>query len=185
MKRLLTQKQERFTLNLFKGMSQREAYIQAGYSSNYKPAALDVNACKMANTAKVLLRLGELNQKAEDASVMSKIERKQRLSEIGRAEIPDFIIEDGIKVNKDSSNVGAVAEITTKTKVFRKNGEPINITTLKLHSPMTAIDLLNKMDKLYDADGAVNIDNRILNIYVNSEKAKDLTERLLAGERTE
>jgi len=48
-----------------------------------------------------------------------------------------------------------------------------------------AIDTLNKMDKVYEADGGVTIDNRTINIYVNSDKAKELTQRLIGGERTE
>ncbi len=81
---MLTQKQETFCLNLFKGMSQREAWIQAGYSSKYSPAVIDVNACRMANTNKIKLRLGELNQKTEDKSVATVLERKQKLTEIIR-----------------------------------------------------------------------------------------------------
>lgn len=44
---------------------------------------------------------------------------------------------------------------------------------------------LNKMEGVYGADGAVIIDNRVLNINVISEKGKDLTKRLVEGERTE
>ncbi len=47
-----------------------------------------------------------------------------------------------------------------------------------------AIDLLNKMEKIY-SENVVNVDNRTLNIIVNSEKAKELTEKLIKGERTE
>ena len=43
-KNKLTPKQERFALNLFKGLSQREAYIQAGYSSKQLPSTLDRNS---------------------------------------------------------------------------------------------------------------------------------------------
>ena len=46
------------------------------------------------------------------------------------------------------------------------------------------MDILNKMDKLYTEEGGTTINNQIVNINVLSEKSKDLTERLLAGERT-
>ena len=58
------------------------------------------------------------------------------------------------------------------------------VTKIKLHNPSQAIDLLNKMDKIY-SDNVVNVDNRTLNIIVNSDKAKELTEKLIEGERTE
>ena len=145
----LTQRQEAFTLNLFKGLTQRESWIQAGYSSNYALSNVDRNACVMANTTKIKQRLEELRVEARTADVADFQERQRILSEITRATIPDYVTEEGIKVNKQSPNVRAVSEITTRTKIFRRNGEPVNITNLKLHNPISAIDLLNKMDGLY------------------------------------
>ncbi len=180
----LTQKQETFCLNLFRGLSHHEAYVQAGYSSKQLPATLDRHAFDLVNNSKVVARLAELRQKAEDASVATVLERKQRLTEILRATIPDFVTEDGIKVERKSPNIGAVSEITTKTKVYRKTGEAVNIINLKLHSPIQAADLLNKMDKIYSEGGTVNIDNRKYEVFVISEKAKQLTDRILIGEGT-
>ena len=48
---------------------------------------------------------------------------------------------------------------------------------------ISAIAELNKMEKVY-AEGVL-IDNRTLNIIVNSKKAKELTEKLIEGEGTE
>jgi hypothetical protein len=137
------------------------------------------------NSAVVQARIKELKQKSEDASVMNLLERKRRLSDIARAVIPDFVGDDGIKVTKDSPNVGAVAEITTRTKVYRKGGEPVTITDIKLHNPIPAIQELNKMDKVYAVEGQVNIDNRKIEIFVVSERAKELTEAIMQGARTE
>ncbi len=180
----LTQKQETFCLYLFQGVPQREAWGKAGYSTKYALPVIDVNASRLANSTKIKLRLAELRQKAEDASVANVLERKQRLTEILRATIPDFVTEDGIKVERKSPNIGAVSEITTKTKVYRKTGEAVNIINLKLHSPIQAADLLNKMDKIYSEGGTVNIDNRKYEVFVISEKAKQLTDRILIGEGT-
>lgn len=180
----LTQKQETFTQNLFKGMSQRDAWIQAGYSSSYASAIIDTNACKLANSNKIQLRWGELQKKAEDALIATVKERKQILSGIARANIPDYINDAGIKVEKESPNVGAVSEITTKTKIYRKGTEPINITNLKLHNPIPAIAELNKMEKIYSEGTTLNIDNRKVEIIVSSDTAKKLTEAILNGEGT-
>ena len=83
----LTQKQENFTLNLFKGMTQREAYTNAGYSSGYAIEVLDTNASVLANSNKILLRLKELRGQTEDDTVLTVLQRKQRLTEITKKDI--------------------------------------------------------------------------------------------------
>ncbi len=157
MRKTLTTKQERFARLIFEGMRQREAYIQAGYSHCYALCVVDAAASRLANSVKVLGKLQELQKAADDASVATIIERKQILSEIARATVPDFITEEGIKVDEQSRNVHAISEITSRAKAFRKTGEVINITNLKLHSPTQAIDLLNKMDRLYSEGTHVNV----------------------------
>jgi len=90
---VLTQKQETFCLNLFQGMSQRDAYIAAGYSPRQSPATIDRHACDLAKTDKILARTEELRQAAEDASVATVLERKQVLTEIVRGRFADFFAE--------------------------------------------------------------------------------------------
>ena len=180
MKNGLTQKQETFCLKYFELGSAREAALIAGYSPRTVDAIASINLTKV----KVIERLLELRKVAEDATIATVVERKQRLTEILRADIPDFVNEGGIKVEKQSPNVGAVSEITTRTKVFRKGGEPVVITNLKLHSPIQAIGELNKMEKIYDENKVV-IDNRSVTINVTSDKGKDLAKRLIEGEGTE
>jgi len=85
-------------------------------------------------------------------------ERKERLSELSRANIPDFISDEGIKVSKESPNVGAVSEITSVTRVLRKGGEPVVITKLKLHNPITAIAELNKMEGEYPPSNVLKLE---------------------------
>jgi phage terminase small subunit len=142
--RRLTQKQDRFCWKYLELPSVTDAMIAAGYSPKYACQ----NSAHVLNSAVVQTRIQELKQKAEDDSVMNLLERKRRLSEIARAVIPDFVGDDGIKVTKDIPNVAAVEEITTRTKLYRKGSEPVVITNLKLHNPIPAIDLLNKMDKI-------------------------------------
>ena len=184
MANLLTQKQEKFCLNLFAGMSQREAWLNAGYSKNMAVATIDSKACTLAVNGKVRVRLAELRKKAEDASIMSVIERKQRLSEIARAAAPDFQDEGGgINVKKGMPNVAAVSEVTTKSKYNRKNMEPVVITSLKLHNPIQAIAELNKMEKIYSEAPAGSVTNNTqYNIYVIDSETKDLLSQV--GERT-
>ena len=137
-----------------------QAMIQAGYSPKYAFS----NTTHVFDKPWMQARIKELRQKIEDESVMNALERRQKLSEIARAVIPDFVGDDGIKVTKDIPNVAAVEEITTKTKFYRKGGEPVIITNLKLHSPISAIQELNKMDKLYSDGHVFNLNQNIQNV---------------------
>lgn len=150
---LKNQRQERFCLEYFKSGNAAASAVKAGYSVK----AVRQVSSRLLTFANIQKRLGELRKKAEAASIMTVVERKQRLSEIGRAKIPDFVGEDGITVSKDSPNAGAVAEVTTRTKLFRKTGEAINITNLKLHSPIQAINELNKMEGVYTDQVNINV----------------------------
>ena len=181
----LTRRQEIFCLKYYELDNASEAARLAGYS----PKTAGTNVPQLLKKPLVQERLTELREleaevirKIENDVVMGVLERKQRLTEIARASIPDFVTEAGIKVGRDSIHVGAVQEITTKTKVYKRTGEPVIITNLKLHPPIPAIQELNKMDKLY-SDGYQ--DNRVIkqfNIYVIDNEARDLIGQV--GERT-
>jgi phage terminase small subunit len=148
-----SQKQEKFALNLFSGMSQREAYKKAGYSTNFAVAIVDSNACRLAKSNKVLARLKELNAKAENGRIMSVLERKERLSEIARTNLTQFMElgQDGSWVNlgAETPNTAAIQEIHSRTEYDDNGSKPTVYTSIKLHDPLKAIDLLNKMDGAY------------------------------------
>ena len=135
-------------------MPQREAYIQAGYSTNYSLAIIDTNACNLAKSNKVLLRLQELRSKVEKDKVMPVQERMERLSEIARARLTDYQEAglDGagyISITKDSPNTAAIQGIESATKFDEEGNTGTLFTKIKLHNPMQALDLLNKMDGAY------------------------------------
>ncbi len=182
----LTQKQETFTQNIFKGMTQREAWIQAGYSSNYALAIIDVHACQLANKDKVKVRYNELQQKAEDESIATVIERKQILTEIARGRVGS-LLDDNQRIKQGEHLDASIQEVDTfDVKIGKgENAKLAQITKIKLHNPIPAVDLLNKMEKIYSDGATVNVDNRTVNINVSSEKAKSLTQRLIEGERTD
>lgn len=138
---LKNSRHEKFALALFKGMSRQAALVEAGY----KESKIRSTASRLATNSNILDRILELHQEAESDGIMTVRQRKERLSEIARANIPDFITEDGIKVAKDSPNVGAVSEITSVTKLFHKGSQPVVITKLKLHPSVPPIAELNKM----------------------------------------
>ncbi len=142
---LQNKRHEKFALNVLKGMSLHDAALDASYSAK----TVDQTASRLFRNVKIVQRILELGKMAESDGIMSVRERKEKLSEIGRGSLPDFMTPEGIKVTKDSPNVGAVSELTTVTRVFRKSGDPVVITKVKTHPPVPAIDLLNKMDRIY------------------------------------
>jgi len=184
--RRLTQKQETFTLLIFQGLSQRAAWGKAGYSTKYAPEIVDQNASRLANSSKVQARLIELRQKTEDASVMGVQERKQRLTEIARARLTDFMEmgQDGTWVNigPEVPMTGAIQEMSSRTEYDDDGAKPTVHTKVKLHSPISAIDLMNKMDRIYADGPQVNVDNRRVEIHVYDRETKALVQRLIDGE---
>ena len=175
----LTQKQENFTLNLFQGMSQREAYVQAGYSDKGLPNAIDVHASELAKNSKVTVRLSQLREKAESDKIMTVKERKERLSEISRGRLTDYQESgmDGgwISIGPESPNTAALSEITSTTKYDENGASPTLITKVKLHNPVVAIAELNKMEKVYNDGTIVNV-----GVIVN-RKAEELTDEELVS----
>ena len=169
----LTQRQETFCLKYFEVGNATEAALIAGYAPKY----CATNTDKLLKNTKIKARLEELRQKAEDATVATVLERKQILTEIARGRFADFMKN----LTPEKLNSAALQEI----KVVSHGGDdPTKTTTIKLHNPINAIAELNKMERIYEAEGSVIIDNRTLIINVTSEKGKKLTERLIQGERT-
>ena len=182
----LTQKQEAFCLNYVKLGNATESAIKAGYSPKTSNEIAAQNLAKLSIQA----RLAELRKKTEDSTIMDVKERKQRLTEIARARLTDFMEmgADGswVNVGPESQYPGAVQELHSRTEYDDDSDKSTVYTSVKLHDPMKAIDLLNKMDGIYKPEGAqVNIDNRRVEINVISPEARQLTEAILLGARTE
>lgn len=117
MNRPLTQKQENFTLNILKGMTQREAWIQAGYSSNYALPLVDIHACALARKDKIKIRLSELRESAASPAKMQIAEREERLSFIAREN------NDGKFGFQRQPNITAIQELNKMDNIY----EPIKV----------------------------------------------------------
>lgn len=180
MKRLLTVKQEKFVQNLFYGMNQAKAYTEAGYTCT-SLASITSNACRLAKNVYVLQYLQTLRDKAEAAKVMSVKERKERLTEIAKARLTDFMElgQDGSWVNlgPEVQGTAAIQEIHSRTEYDDDGAKPTVHTSVKLHDPMKAIDLLNKMDRLYYEENK----DKSINVTVVNITAKELTDDQLAS----
>ena len=184
MKTRLTQKQEVFCLKYFESGNAAEAARLA----NYSPQTADVIGRENLRKLTIQARLRELREKAgltEDVSIASVHERKQILTVIGRARLTDFMTAgaDGswVDIGPENPNSRALQEITSRTEYDDKSADAAVITKIRLHDPVRAIDLLNKMDKIYQDGATVNIDNRHLEIIVRSENTKELLEEIAQG----
>jgi len=183
--RLLTRKQEQFCLKYLEMGNGAEAVKQAGYS----PKWVSRHLRDLLASPRIQARLKELKEKVgsdESLGVMSTQERKIRLSQIARAAITDFMEmgQDGAWVNigPETKMGGAIEELRSKTEYDDNGAHPTIYTSVKLHDPMKAIDLLNKMDKLYSDGTSLNIDNRKIEITVYDQATKQLVERIISGE---
>ncbi len=95
---------ERFCLELMTGCSQREAAMRAGYTPHDGGGFTN----RLMKKPDVQTRLKELQTAAASARVMSVVERKERLSEIGREK------EDV----KPSDAISAIAELNKMESVY-------------------------------------------------------------------
>ena len=185
MTRRLTQKQETFCLKYFEIGNASEAARIAGYS----PHSVRFIASRLLTKDNIQGRIQELRQVVKDATIATVAERKQILTEIARGRLADFVEvgADGawFNVGPESMNSRALALATSKTIVGKDGANDAVFIRVGLHNPIPAITELNKMERIYEADGNTTINNRILNIIVMSESAKEITERIVQGERTE
>lgn len=143
----LTQKQENFCLDLFKGLSETESYVNHYNTSKMSRGSIYVEACRLKQNPKISLKLSNLRLSASSPLVMSETKRKERLSVVASDEYKAPVTAKEV--------VGAIAE-------------------------------LNKMDGVYQIVPLGFQDNRVINIIVSSEKAKELTESVakrLTGEK--
>jgi len=184
MAKRLTQKQEMFCLSYFVLRNATQAAIEAGY----KPKAAHSMATENLQKPAIKARLDELSTKIEKGAVMSVQERMERLTEIARARLTEFMElgQDGSWVNlgEETLQGGAIQEIHSRTQYDNNGANSTIYTSVKLHDPMKAIDLLNKMDKLYSETPFIQ-DNRVarqINIFVIDNETKDLISQV--AERT-
>lgn len=186
MKKRLTQKQEIFCLSYFVLRNATQAAIQAGY----KPKTARFIASQNLTKVNIQARVEELSaevKKIAGAAIMSVEERMEVLTEIARASMINFVEvgQDGAWFNIDETNLNnrAIQSVQSKTVLGKDGADDAVFIRVNLHDPTKAIDLLNKMDKLYSEGSLVqNNISRQVNVYVIDDETKDLLARV--GERT-
>ena len=143
---LINRQWERFCVEYFGGKTKKESAIEAGYS----PKTAQQIASRLLRKVNILERLQELQQATASAKIASVRERKERLTEIIRACMADFVKvgADGarISIDPESANLAGLQEVRSWTK-YDGNGIPkVTVTSIKLHDKVKAIAELNKME---------------------------------------
>lgn len=160
---------EKFAIALLKGMSQTDAAIEAGY----KPSRAYETSSRLVRNGNIIARRVELQSKVASDAVMSALERKERLSEIARARLIDFIQAgaDGayITVGPESLHNAALKEVRSRTEYNSDGANAAVITELKLHDPVKSIAELNKMDNI-GVEGGKTINIITKEVYIDARE---------------
>uniref|UniRef100_A0A6M3KVN6 Putative terminase n=1 Tax=viral metagenome TaxID=1070528 RepID=A0A6M3KVN6_9ZZZZ len=142
----LNSRQYRFCLNILQGMSQTEAYLNAGYVCDSREVAHTCASSLLASTkVSSFLASHQERQLAEiDAQLLSKSEKRQILASIARAQLTEFIDDDGKPVLTRGKASKALKEFYLKER-FDRLGNPIKTSSVKLIDPIEAIREDNRM----------------------------------------
>lgn len=150
----LTKLQQKFALGIVKGLSQIDAYKQAGGKAK-KDETASACASEILTNPKVKAFIDEMNREAITNAVMTRQEALERLSVMGRASLHEMVefseVELGTDDNgkpiiqagwkfKDSAlqSVGSLSAISELTA--GKRG-----ISIKLHDPKAAIKQLAEL----------------------------------------
>jgi len=149
---MLTQKQELFTQNIFSGMTQRDAWIKAGYSSNYPVEDIDSNACTLANSTKIKQRYQELIDASTSPLVADRQELLEFLTEVIRLKPEDVmeLSEDGrdLRIKPEAMKSPAVSYI--RTQQIAVDRMPVRITKLGMIDKIKSTDSISKLLGYYN-----------------------------------
>jgi phage terminase small subunit len=127
-------------------MSQRQAYKDA-FQVDYDDNAIDVNACKLFNDAKIKLRYKELIEELKEVTIMTAKERMIWLSEV----VQGKQMEKEVVVLKDGDIRIEEVEANLNTKI-------------------KALDTLNKMSGEYITKIEADVSN---DVTINIELSDD------------
>jgi len=172
---------ETFCLEYLSGKPAGESALIAGFS----PKTCYSAGPRLLKKVEIRKRLAELRNPKDKPLIMAVDERKERLTEIARSKLTDFMElgQDGswVNIGKETPNGGAIQEIHSRTEYDDDGSKPTVYTSVKLHDPLKAIDLLNKMDKLY-SETIINVDNRKIEVYeLTTEQLKFIASRSLTS----
>ena len=135
------------------GKSHAEAYRLAyPKSRKWGATTVGVNAARLMRSIRTAVEA--LRARATDDSIMDVMERKRRLSDLGRADPADYVHSgaDGswITFGPESPRRQAVAAIKSRTEMAAEGSGKNDavFTELSLRNPVEAIRELNRMERI-------------------------------------
>lgn len=140
----LTQKQEKFVQGLISGLSQREAYKQAGYSANRPDEQIDRDASVLLKNPKVFQRYQELMQEHKNKALWTREEAVHDLIWL-KDQAKDNIERFGVRQANSNAFLGAIKELNVLEDLYPKGKEETNTQENEI------ADMLRKM---VNEDGA-------------------------------
>ena len=144
----LSARQRLFCQYVAEGINPSLAAVQAGYSERGNRS----RACRLIKRVKIRAEIRRLQEELASPRIMTLQKRKERLSEIARACMADYIevVNGNIrwKANKEKVPTDGIVKIETVTKTD-KFGTTTTAISIKLGNTIKAIHELNKMEGLY------------------------------------
>ena len=150
----LNSRQRQFAINYASGtMTMTEAYIKSGYSpveaGSCAATLFNGNASLQAYYNQLVKRKENIALAQITETIMQPHEVKARLSELARANLVDFIDEDGrVRLSKDTPHNSAAKKYYRKRRIDR-NGNPIETSEIALVDQIEALRELAKIHGLY------------------------------------
>ncbi len=144
----LSARQRLFCQYVAEGINPSLAAVQAGYSERGNRS----RACRLIKRVEIRAEIRRLQEEIASPRIMTLQKRKERLSEIARACMADYIevVNGNIrwKANKEKVPTDGIVKIETVTKTD-KFGTTTTAISIKLGNTIKAIHELNKMEGLY------------------------------------
>ena len=144
---LARKRHESFCLHYMSTLNGSQSALAAGYCAR-NPKNAHITAWTLLKREDIQARLKELAEAAADEAIMTLVQQKIVLSEIGRARLKDYQNSDGSirPLDGDVPNPAAIESVEYRWNPIKKEAYPWRI---KLRDPVAAIAELCKLDNLY------------------------------------
>lgn len=167
----LTQAQETFIINVHKGMSQYDAYLDAYPSARkWKRSTVDSRASELMNNGKIIVRYDELKDKVVERMLDTvEVNLKNVLQELSLLAFSDpaaLFDKNGqlIPISQLPEEVSrTISEVNTSVKMVGRgeDAEPYEITKIKQHDKKGSLDMMLKHLGGYAADNKLTVDGEV------------------------
>ena len=143
----LTPKQEKFIQGIVSGkLSQREAYKQAYNTSQMSNEAIDVNASKLFNSTKVLLRYNALIEEHKEKALWSREKSVNDLIML-KKEAWSSISEKGMNQTNSNAFINAIKELNELELRDRLNEKKVEVDIKKKEAEIELIKARTELFK--------------------------------------